>query len=107
MSGDEDEAGAVHDDAGEHSDGPGGMGEAGVVHAPMHNLGDILRAVHTAAKGGGDAEDMRGGVSNVARRHGGRDEGACTVGQTESGTVKDRTMASLRLVAHLGTDVDT
>ncbi|KAJ7779303.1 hypothetical protein B0H14DRAFT_2631332 [Mycena olivaceomarginata] len=53
MSGDEDEAGAVHDDAGEHSDGPGGVGEAGVVHAPMHNLGDILRAVHTAAKGGG------------------------------------------------------
>jgi hypothetical protein len=78
MNSDEDEAGAVHDDAGEvHSDGPGGVSEAGVVHAPVHNLGDIFRAVRATAEAGGkvgNTEDMRGVVSKVARRHARRRE---------------------------------
>ncbi|KAJ7846250.1 hypothetical protein B0H14DRAFT_3138895 [Mycena olivaceomarginata] len=83
MNGDEDEAGAVHDNAGVHSDGPGGVSEAGVVHASVHFLGDILRAVHATAEAGskvGNTEDMRGGVSKVARRHArrrGRHRGRC------------------------------
>jgi hypothetical protein len=75
MSGDEDEAGAVHDDAGEHSDEPGGVGEAGVVHALMHSW-DILRAVQQgrqAAKWGGG---MRRTCAGVYPRWHGEMEGA-------------------------------
>jgi hypothetical protein len=66
MSGDEDEAGAVHDDAGEvHSDGPGGVGEAGVVYAPVHPP----RHVH------------HGGGRQQSREHGGHAQG-CIQGGT-------------------------
>jgi hypothetical protein len=85
MSGDKDEARTVHDNAGEvHSDGPGGVSEAGGVHTPVHISGDILRAVHTTAEAGGkvgNMEDMCRGVSKVARRHArrhGRHRGRCT-----------------------------
>jgi hypothetical protein len=64
MRDDEDEAGAVHDDAGEvHNDVPGGVGEAGVVHALVHDVGVMLRAVHATGEVGGNvgnAEDMCG-----------------------------------------------
>ncbi|KAJ7346428.1 hypothetical protein DFH08DRAFT_810256 [Mycena albidolilacea] len=102
----EDKAGAVRDDTGEvHSDRPGGMGEAGVVHAPVHNLGDILHTVHATGEAGGKVgktEDMHRGVSKVAwqhaQRHGWhrgrcaqfgdvRNEEACTAGRTESGRI--------------------
>ncbi|KAJ6570017.1 hypothetical protein B0H10DRAFT_1964853 [Mycena sp. CBHHK59/15] len=62
MGGSEDEAGAVHDDAGKvHSDVPGGVGEAGVVHALVHDVGDMLRAVHTA----GEVSSNVGNVEDV------------------------------------------
>jgi hypothetical protein len=66
MSGDEDEAGAVHDNAGEvHSDGPGGVSEAGVMHAPVPNLGDILRAARHG-RGRRQSGDLDGGTATCA-----------------------------------------
>jgi hypothetical protein len=72
MGSDEDEAGAMHDNAGEvHSDVPGGVGGAGVVHAPVHDVGDMLRTVHATGEVGGNvgnAEDMCGGRARRCAR---------------------------------------